>query len=103
MTNSNFSSGRNTPTILNKAENPNRAVVTVADDGSTTVGNYKLGKFFNMALTIKLLIGRDLGKGTFGKVKVGTHLPSGEKVAIKVLEKDKIQDVNDVERVAREI
>ena len=52
MTNSNFSSGRNTPTILNKAENPNRAVVTVADDGSTTVGNYKLGKFFNMALTI---------------------------------------------------
>ena len=47
--------------------------------------------------------GRDLGKGTFGKVKVGTHLPSGEKVAIKVLEKDKIQDVNDVERVAREI
>ena len=34
---------------------------------------------------------------------MGTHLPSGEKVAIKVLEKDKIQDVNDVERVAREI
>ena len=30
-------------------------------------------------------------------------MPSGEKVAIKVLEKDKIQDVNDVERVAREI
>lgn len=28
---------------------------------------------------------------------------SGEKVAIKVLEKDKIVDVNDVERVAREI
>ena len=45
MTNSNFSSGRNTPTILNKAENPNRAVVTTAEDGSTTVGNYKLGKF----------------------------------------------------------
>ena len=44
-----------------------------------------------------------MGKGTFGKVKVGTHQLSGEKVAIKVLEKDKIQDVNDVERVAREI
>jgi 5'-AMP-activated protein kinase catalytic alpha subunit len=53
------------------------------------VGNYKIGK--------------DLGKGTFGKVKVGTHLMSGEKVAIKVLEKEKIIDVNDVERVAREI
>ena len=34
---------------------------------------------------------------------MGTHQLSGEKVAIKVLEKDKIQDVNDVERVAREI
>jgi 5'-AMP-activated protein kinase catalytic alpha subunit len=53
------------------------------------VGNYKLGK--------------DLGKGTFGQVKVGTHLVTGEKVAIKVLEKQKIADVNDVERVAREI
>ena len=48
-------------------------------------------------------LGRDLGKGTFGKVKVGTHSLTGEKVAIKVLEKDKIIDVNDVDRVAREI
>jgi 5'-AMP-activated protein kinase, catalytic alpha subunit len=47
--------------------------------------------------------GKDLGKGTFGQVKVGTHLITGEKVAIKVLEKQKIVDVNDVERVAREI
>ena len=44
-TNSNFSSGRNTPTILKQSENPIRAVVSVAEDGSTTVGNYKLGKF----------------------------------------------------------
>jgi len=34
---------------------------------------------------------------------VGTHSLTGEKVAIKVLEKDKIVDVHDVERVAREI
>lgn len=34
---------------------------------------------------------------------VGTHSFTGEKVAIKVLEKDKIIDVHDVERVAREI
>jgi 5'-AMP-activated protein kinase, catalytic alpha subunit len=49
------------------------------------------------------VIGRDLGKGTFGKVKVGTHVLTGEKVAVKILEKDKIVDVSDVERVAREI
>ena len=53
------------------------------------IGNYELG--------------RDLGKGTFGEVIVGTHSLTGEKVAIKVLEKDKIIDVHDVERVAREI
>jgi 5'-AMP-activated protein kinase catalytic alpha subunit len=49
------------------------------------------------------VLGRDLGKGTFGEVMVGTHSFTGEKVAIKVLEKDKIIDVHDVERVAREI
>ena len=63
--------------------------VVVAEDGSTTVGNYKLG--------------RDLGKGTFGKVRVGTHLLTEEKVAVKILEKDKIVDTNDVDRVSREI
>lgn len=49
------------------------------------------------------VLGRDLGKGTFGEVMVGTHQLTGEKVAIKVLEKDKIVDVHDVERVSREI
>ena len=34
---------------------------------------------------------------------MGTHMPTGEKVAIKILEKDRIVDVADVERVAREI
>ncbi|CDW82045.1 protein kinase domain containing protein [Stylonychia lemnae] len=44
-----------------------------------------------------------IGEGTFGKVKLGTHHITGEKVAIKILEKDRITDVSDVERVAREI
>ena len=34
---------------------------------------------------------------------MGTHILTDEKVAVKILEKDKIVDVNDVERVAREI
>jgi 5'-AMP-activated protein kinase catalytic alpha subunit len=49
------------------------------------------------------ILGRDLGKGTFGEVMVGTHSLTNEKVAIKVLEKEKIVDVHDVERVSREI
>ena len=36
---------RNTPTILGQQENPNKSELVVADDGTTTVGNYKLGKF----------------------------------------------------------
>ena len=48
-------------------------------------------------------LGRSLGQGTFGKVRLGTHLITGEKVAIKILEKDKIKDQSDVERVTREI
>ena len=36
-------------------------------------------------------------------MRVGTHTITGELVAIKILEKDKIKDSADVERVTREI
>ena len=44
-----------------------------------------------------------MGQGTFGKVRIGTHTITNEQVAIKILEKDKIKDKADVERVTREI
>jgi len=43
---------------------------------SKTIGHYILGK--------------SIGEGTFGKVKQGMHTLTGEKVAVKILEKDKI-------------
>ncbi|TNV83544.1 hypothetical protein FGO68_gene10416 [Halteria grandinella] len=46
---------------------------------------------------------KTLGQGTFGKVKQGIHIHTQQKVAIKILEKRKITDVSDVERVTREI
>jgi 5'-AMP-activated protein kinase catalytic alpha subunit len=49
------------------------------------------------------VLGKTLGKGTFGKVKLATHSLSGENVAIKILEKSKIRDIGDIERVSREI
>ena len=49
------------------------------------------------------VFGKTLGEGTFGKVKLATHLLTGEKVAIKILEKSKIVDKSDIERVSREI
>ena len=57
--------------------------------GSKTVGNY--------------LLSHTLGEGTFGKVKAGVHLLTGEKVAVKVLEKERILDKGDIKRVTREI
>ena len=36
-------------------------------------------------------------------MKLAIHTLTGEKVAVKILEKDRIVDVSDVERVAREI
>ena len=49
------------------------------------------------------LIGKTIGKGTFGKVKLGLEQTTKEKVAIKILEKEKIEDNGDIERVTREI
>jgi 5'-AMP-activated protein kinase catalytic alpha subunit len=46
---------------------------------------------------------KTLGQGTFGKVKLAIHERTGQKVAVKVLEKKKIIDVSDIERVSREI
>lgn len=48
-------------------------------------------------------IGKTIGKGTFGKVKMGIHTLTEEKVAVKILEKIRIKDVGDIERVTREI
>ena len=36
-------------------------------------------------------------------MKLGRHITTNEKVAVKILEKSKITDVTDVERVSREI
>ncbi len=44
--------------------------------------------------------GPTLGEGTFGKVKLGTHVLTGEKVAIKLLEKSKIKEVQCAEQLA---
>lgn len=51
-------------------------------------------------LGMHYLLEKSIGEGTFGKVKLATHLLSGEKVAVKILEKSKIQEVADFERVS---
>ncbi|KAL8471643.1 hypothetical protein ACS0TY_028417 [Phlomoides rotata] len=68
-------------------------------DGSTRGGsgsgvdsflrNYKLGK--------------TLGIGSFGKVKVAEHILTGHKVAVKILNRKKIKNMDMEEKVRREI
>ena len=40
--------------------------------------------------------GKTIGEGTFGKVKVATHMPTHQKVAVKTLQKSKIADQSDI-------
>lgn len=44
-----------------------------------------------------------IGSGTFSVVKLGIHLPTQQKVAIKILDKSRINDENDIKRISREI
>ena len=48
-------------------------------------------------------LGKTLGRGTFGKVKVAVHRHTQQQVAVKVLEKQRIKDAGDVDRVMREL
>ena len=71
-------------------KNPSTKALNHKKDASI---EYKIGNY---------LIQQTLGEGTFGKVKLGIYLPNNEKVAIKVLEKDRMTDKDDQIRVKRE-
>jgi 5'-AMP-activated protein kinase catalytic alpha subunit len=51
----------------------------------------------------KYELGKTLGEGTFGKVKKGVHIETKAEVAIKVLDKEKIQKQNMTNQIKREI
>ena len=46
---------------------------------------------------------KTIGEGTFGKVKLANHIITGEKVAIKILEKNLIKGKSEYKRIEREI
>ena len=49
------------------------------------------------------LLAEQIGVGTFSKVTKGIHILTGEKVAIKILDKSKIKDEIDIKYITREI
>ena len=64
---------------------------------SVSPGSMKYKKIGNYILL------STIGSGTFSTVKLGVHLPTQQKVAIKILDKNKINDENDIKRISREI
>ena len=61
----------------------------IAISKSDTIGDFK--------------IGAKIGQGTFSKVCMGIHIPTGEKVAIKILPKNQIKEKTDKIRIEKEI
>ena len=57
----------------------------------------------NMNILGDYIIKHTIGKGTFSKVKLGIHKTTHMKVAIKILEKCKIEEKEDLERIIREM
>ncbi|CAK84768.1 unnamed protein product (macronuclear) [Paramecium tetraurelia] len=49
------------------------------------------------------ILGKTIGEGTFGQVKLGQHTITNETVAIKILEKSKMKENIDYDRISREI
>ncbi|XP_041063588.1 5'-AMP-activated protein kinase catalytic subunit alpha-2 isoform X1 [Carcharodon carcharias] len=58
-------------------------------DGRVKIGHY--------------ILGDTLGVGTFGKVKMGEHQLTGHKVAVKILNRQKIRNLDVVGKIKREI
>ena len=68
-----------------------------AESGSSTKRSHKRDKSYDNAFEFRrpvasknigpFILGEKLGQGTFGIVRLGTHILTGEKVAIKILEK----------------
>jgi 5'-AMP-activated protein kinase catalytic alpha subunit len=44
-------------------------------------------------------LGKTIGSGTFGKVKLAIHIPTQQTVAIKIMSKSRMVDIVDIERV----
>ena len=64
---------------------------------SNTIDNekpYKIGNY---------IIKNTIGCGTFAKVKLGIYIPTKEKVAIKIIEKRKMKEKDDLIRLEREL
>ena len=73
----------------NEREEENNFNTITKKEFTKKVGNY--------------ILSEQIGLGTFSKVTKAIHILTGEQVAVKILDKSKIKDNIDIERISREI
>lgn len=54
---------------------------------------------YEVLLFLRYILGRTLGVGTFGKVKVADHELTGHKVAVKIINRQKISSLDVAEKI----
>ena len=74
--------------------------ISFANPDSTKLSDEEFKKSQKLGLFV---LGEKLGQGTFGFVRLATHTLTGEKVAIKILDKEKIIKEKDKFRLKNEI
>ncbi|EPS70454.1 hypothetical protein M569_04293, partial [Genlisea aurea] len=67
---------------------------SASGSGSSSVGRTRVGKYE---------LGKTLGEGTFAKVKFARNMETGEHVAIKILDKEKVLKHKMISQIKREI
>ena len=77
----------------NKKKSKTQCITDYINSITNQETGYKIGQY---------LIKNTIGKGSFGKVKLGIYLPNKEKVAIKILDKKRIIEKDDLTRIKRE-
>lgn len=64
--------------------------------GGSSIDEYELSKRW-------VRLGRTLGEGSFGKVRLARHRLTQEYVAIKIMNKERILECEEIRRVTREV
>ena len=82
-----------------KNESPSQNITSTPKNKNQTIDNQKKKEEMKIG---NYLIKKTLGKGTFARVKLAIHLPNKEKVAIKIIEKNRLKEEDDITRLKRE-
>lgn len=85
---------------MNEQQETKNAQTTFTNNKNPPIKKSSIPKVKNLG---QFILGEKLGEGTFGVVRLATHILTGEKVAVKILDKRKILEDADKTRIEREI